>query len=508
MGRIDPIDDQRRSINSRGSLILRNRLVQFFSLSAIIFLAVALRVYNLGNESLWVDEALTWFFGRLDWPLHFHMLHLDGVHPPLSFSLAKLMMDWFGQQEIVLRSVPTIASALGLVGAILLGKKLAGPWGALGASWLWAFHPMLIWYSRDARPYSLAAALAMLLLYTFVCLRQGGKRYLWALAGVSLLLGFLTHYFFFLVALSLILFSMIEIRKNPIFFRNWTLMTFLASIPICIWIVWFFLQDAPALVLGWIRSPSIDDIGLTYLNLLTGFAGVLTPVSFVFGLLVLSLIVGNFFLSEETYFRMALLVIGLVLPVLFIFAFSQRRAIYMDRYFIVLIPYLTALMCYGVKGWQNAVSSWLQEADNPFLQLMVFVGWVILGIMVGLQIFHQEHYAREDWKTLSQIIEQYSPDRTSINVWSYDLVSRIALDYYSEKDLVFLEDSDLGSNTAGIWFIYRQPYTATHAFTQAVSEPGRGVSEFEISELRLSSRFSWESPTGLNAYYSYEGQRP
>jgi hypothetical protein len=285
-------------------------------------------------------------------------------------------------------------------------------------------------------------------------------------------------------------------------------MTLLASIPICLWIIWFFLQDTPTLVLGWIRSPSIGDIGLTYLNLLTGFAGVLTLASFVFGLLVLALIVGNLFLSEETYFRMGLLVIGLVLPVLFIFVFSKSRAIYMDRYFIVLIPYLTALMCYGVKGWQIAVTSRLRAAANPFLQLMVIVGWVLLGMVVGSQIFHQAHYAREDWKTLSQIIERTSPDRNSIKVWSYDLVSRIALDYYSEADLDFLEDSELGSNTAGIWFVYRQPYTATHAFAQAVSEPGRGVSEYIISQRRLSSRFSWESPTGLNAYYSFEGQRP
>jgi len=48
------------------------------------------------------------------------------------------------------------------------------------------------------------------------------------------------------------------------------------------------------------------------------------------------------------------------------------------------------------------------------------------------------------------------------------------------------------------WWVMRQPYTATHAFSQAIALPGR--SSFPDLPVECSLLDEWSSPTGLELW--------
>jgi hypothetical protein len=79
--------------------------------------------------------------------------------------------------------------------AYLVGRELASRRAGLVLAALVAFNPLLVWYSQEARPYSLFALLgAVSLLFFARALRGRGPRDLWLWAAASVL-ALLTHYF-------------------------------------------------------------------------------------------------------------------------------------------------------------------------------------------------------------------------------------------------------------------------------------------------------------------------
>jgi len=192
----------------------------FLLLSLVILAAgLALAVYRLGEDSLWLDESYTWWFTRLDWGDLLRAARIDAVNPPLYYLFAKATA---GQgrllSEAALRFPSALAQVAGIAAAIFLGYQLAGQVGGVAAGALWAVHPLALWAARDARPYALAAAFAAGVAGAFFYLRRSSSMRASVLAGAGLALGLLTHYFFFVFVAALVLLAAANLRQSPSFF--------------------------------------------------------------------------------------------------------------------------------------------------------------------------------------------------------------------------------------------------------------------------------------------------
>jgi mannosyltransferase len=164
------------------------------ALLGILALAALLRFATLGVQSLWSDEAFTWTIASK--PFGAAMAQVAGTEstPPLYYALAWVWEHLFGSSEVALRSLPALfgVAAVGVVYAI--GAELAGRRVGLAAALLAATSPLLVWYSQEARAYSLLVLLAAL---SFLFLVRG-RVLAW---GVVAALAVATHYFaVFLVA--------------------------------------------------------------------------------------------------------------------------------------------------------------------------------------------------------------------------------------------------------------------------------------------------------------------
>jgi hypothetical protein len=164
--------------------------------AALTIAAALLRFWGLGHQSFWYDEGLTVMemhhsFGRM-----LGYLPLVESNPPLYASLAWAWVRIFSFSESGVRSLSAVAGVAVVPAMYGVGAKLLSRRAGLIAAALAAFNPLLVWYSQEARSYSLVVLFAALTWLAFACLlrRESSSRLLvvWALAASATLA---THYY-------------------------------------------------------------------------------------------------------------------------------------------------------------------------------------------------------------------------------------------------------------------------------------------------------------------------
>ena len=136
----------------------------------ILIFGFALRLIAL-NQSLWLDEAITanvirnYSFVQII--AHFS---LTDFHPPLHYEILKLWSLVFGFSEISLRFPSVLASLFTGIFVFFIGKKLKNDTIGFWATLLYLVNPLAIYYSQEARMYSLVTLFLTASLYFFLCL--------------------------------------------------------------------------------------------------------------------------------------------------------------------------------------------------------------------------------------------------------------------------------------------------------------------------------------------------
>ncbi len=133
----------------------------------ILLVALALRLINL-NQSLWLDEAVQAVVAKNSLAFAFEELRGD-FHPPLFHLLMHFWVRIFGSSEISLR-MPSVLFGIGTVWVVYLlikeltDSKISGP----VASLLLATAPYHVYYSQEARMYSMVTFFTCLSMYYFL----------------------------------------------------------------------------------------------------------------------------------------------------------------------------------------------------------------------------------------------------------------------------------------------------------------------------------------------------
>lgn len=168
---------------------------------AILWAGLALRLYRLGAESLWLDEMgqASVSSGSLLQALAGARRHHGAA--PLDYLLTWLALQ-IAHSDFVVRLPAALVGILTLALVYRLGEELFDrPTGLLGMALL-AGAPLHLRFSQEARFYALFTALAVASTLTLViALRQNTWRG-WALYAVTLVAGLYTHYYMPLVVLA------------------------------------------------------------------------------------------------------------------------------------------------------------------------------------------------------------------------------------------------------------------------------------------------------------------
>ncbi len=130
--------------------------------------AAVLRLLHLGAKSLWFDEPLTVALARMSWPSFKVLWH--GGEAAYQGAYFLLMRGWLllGDTEAWIR-LPSALFAIASIPLIyFLARRLIGDKAALAAAALLAFSSTDVYYSQEARSYTMGIFLVLLSTWFFV----------------------------------------------------------------------------------------------------------------------------------------------------------------------------------------------------------------------------------------------------------------------------------------------------------------------------------------------------
>jgi mannosyltransferase len=229
-------------------------------LGGAVLAGALLRFPFLGHQSFWLDETYTvTIAGQHSLTGVWRSVKETESTPPLYYLLTWTWTSLVGSaSEAAVRAPSAAAGLLSVPASFVAVRRLVGQRVALGVAWLCATSPLLIWYSLDARAYSLLVLFSMLSVWALVNLleRPTARHWaLWALAGAACLW---THYYaVFLLAgeLAVIIWRRPELRRALAGSAAVTVLLALPVLPV------FLEQRSNTARTAWIgQRPLIDRI--------------------------------------------------------------------------------------------------------------------------------------------------------------------------------------------------------------------------------------------------------
>jgi uncharacterized membrane protein len=256
------------------------RRVVLAALGGILALAAALRIVQLGHDSLWVDEAFSARIADSAWGSLFDQATSADPNPPLYYALLHVWIGLFGDSEAALRSLSAVVGVLLVLVVYLVGRRLGGSGVGLTAALLAAVSEFFVHYSQEARVYSLLALLAALSYYFFIRLLDGART--GAVVGYVLATTALVyaHTYGLFVLAAQIGFALLALlwRRDWIPWSERRAFALVLAAPIVLAVPWFVVfaghvsaevQDSDEAKLSWLSAPTLHDIP----GVFSGYAG-------------------------------------------------------------------------------------------------------------------------------------------------------------------------------------------------------------------------------------------
>jgi hypothetical protein len=164
----------------------------------MVCIAAGLRLFRLGAQGLFLDEAWSWATAHLPITGILEQLQAD-FHPPLYYFFLKAWLAFIPTTPAGLRSLSAIFSIASLVALVLITRRwYGGIAGWMAGCWL-ALSSFDIYYAQEARMYTLLSLLFLLAYITLFEALRGRAGY-WVAWAVALFLMSWTHLYGLLFA--------------------------------------------------------------------------------------------------------------------------------------------------------------------------------------------------------------------------------------------------------------------------------------------------------------------
>jgi 4-amino-4-deoxy-L-arabinose transferase-like glycosyltransferase len=164
------------------------------ALAALLAVTVAVRIFDVGGKDLWIDEANSVLISRGNLAELIALLKLDSS-PPLYYLLLGGWMRLFGDSESAVRSLSIIPAVLAVGTVLVIGWRLFTPETGILAAALMAVAPIHVFYSQQARMYTLLGLLGLLSSYWLWRAIEDGRRRYFVAYTLATLAALYTHNF-------------------------------------------------------------------------------------------------------------------------------------------------------------------------------------------------------------------------------------------------------------------------------------------------------------------------
>jgi len=413
------------------------------ALLLIVLLGATLRFYDLGSESLWLDEALSWQQASLPVAELMRSIAAD-VHPPLYALLLHVFISLFGDSEWALRLLSAISgtASVWLVWAVC--RRIHSENAALIASLLYAVALFAIQYSQEARMYALMSCLALASMLMLLRISDGhsdaaadSSASKADFAGYLLLTSLLMYshvYGLFVVIAQNIYMGLryLPLLKRPpaLPLKIWAWLQVILAVLFTPWLFVLAAQIARVQSSFWIEKPdlgSLLDTFVMYMGVMPAL--ILAAIPAAYGLLVLFRLSRNTpspssvntVVSKSDHYCAGLLILSwLLTPILIPFVISLlSQPVYMPRYTIASSPAWFILVAAGIASVQ------LRWIRYSFLALLLIS-------MVATLPFYFSNQSKTDWPAVVQFISENAQTGDLVLFHNPDVL--IPYRYYTTRD--------------------------------------------------------------------------
>ena len=409
---------------------------------SIVLLAFLLPLYRLDHQSLWYDEGFSVYLARMSLGGITARTASD-IHPPLYYYLLHLWLGHFGDSEFVLRFFSLIFGLLTVPLIHALGRRLLGTASGLLAALLVAISPLYLWYSQEARMYTLVTFLCLLSSYLLLRALEGeGKAgFLWGgYIFVNVLAVYSHFYAFFVLAfhlLFLLVWSLKERRWTPL---AWGLVA--QGLVVLAYLPWsgFVLRRYAADVSYWRGELVFTEVVRKTLILFSTGHTILEsraqPIAFVYGAMLLCALVVIALGGKRTAggmgspWRLLFLLLYLSLPVALLFLISYQRPKFHPRYLMLASPAFFLILAGGLasllergKGWR-----WLPF----FLGLASLCFLVATSAYSDFNAYFDIRFTKDDFRSAARYIQTHIQDNEVVILTSGHLFP--VFTYYYDQD--------------------------------------------------------------------------
>jgi 4-amino-4-deoxy-L-arabinose transferase-like glycosyltransferase len=356
-------------------------------LLVVMLVGLGLRVATLSHESLSFDELFSRKVALLPMLPALHAIRDDLVHPPFYYLLLKAGISTWGASPLGIRLWSLFFGIGTLALAATIGGKLDGARNTgLLAAMVLAVNADLIFYSQEARPYSLCVFLVLLLVCWVSAITRGGQsKRLWIAGYLLMVLLVYTNYIAAIYVASAVL--AILLCNLP---RQTKLLTLVVSIMAAISFLPWLISVAPVYGLrngigenlNWQGHPSFYDLRSAWAASI-GVIEFRGATTMVFLLVIVLSAAGLKLLSERRSLRDSPVTLALValatLPPITVFCLSVKPfnlPIFGLRQILPSIPALCLLSCYGLEALvrrPGRFPGWVFVAASTVLVVLGFV---------------------------------------------------------------------------------------------------------------------------------------
>ncbi|MBI5649460.1 MAG: glycosyltransferase family 39 protein [Chloroflexi bacterium] len=508
----------------------------FIALLALCLVAFALRVFRLDLQSLWYDEAFSVYLAQFDLAAITARTAAD-IQPPLYYYLLHFWIARVGDSEFAVRFLSLIfgVATIPLLFVIAMRLFCASPLSretgeGLGvgviAALLATIAPLYVWYSQEARMYTLITFLLLLSSYALLRALQGNDGNWWKWFVIANIAAIYTHYFAFVVIAFQLLFTIYQFRiTHHARFARITLYfiaILIAFLPWMPFVLARFGQDASY----WRGALKLDEaIRHILINFTTGESVLEAHAQNIAAGWLIVLLVGSlvsWFVRRQSKIKnqksaIVFLILYLLIPLALLLILFSRNPKFNARYLMIASPAFFLLLAAGLAHASRLTAHALRFTFYvlPLTFLLFTSGYAITNI------YFDSAFTKADFRGIARHIEKNIARDEAIILTSGHLFP--AFNYYFRGDAPIIRlpdeptlnaDHVLGFETAdvlnatlatkrGVWVVQWQDevvdpngFVPMLLSTQGDLQPREGIAFWQVQwqhwKLDPHPRFSAE----------------
>ncbi|MDP3973631.1 MAG: glycosyltransferase family 39 protein [Candidatus Daviesbacteria bacterium] len=467
----------------------------------ILFLAALLRLISL-DQSLWLDEAINVLAAKNYSLLGIVTEYAKGdFHPPGYFIVLWVWTKIFGYTEIAVRLPSIIFGILTIWITFLIGQKIHSKSLGFIAALFLAVNPLHIYYSQEARMYSLAALVVSINMLFFLNLVKGEKSNGRNLGFyiLSNLLVLVSDYVSYLIFPAQLAFFLIGHRTR--FLKKWLIVLLLSLGIFSIWLPIFMNQLQAGLAVSssipaWkevVGSFGLKPLILTYVKFIIGRIDHPDPLIYgslflIPGLLFLFLMWRGIRFASD--FNKKLLSVWLIIPIVSALLISLTVPIYSYFRLLFILPSFMMLISLGVLSFK------------PKFRNFLIIPTILVEVIAATIYLFNSQFQREDWKGLVSFLGAKGDSHVLLE--STGLFA--PFEYYSENrieaDGALKEfPAEIISNVSNLEFLDGKKDVYLVDYLVEISDPKRLVSQ-KLMELGYQ-KLDIKNFSGVGFVYHY-----